>query len=67
MYTWSQQMPLCVCRCALEHYSSHTQAALGMFGYMTELHTVEEQVTETIEAEGGGICSILYFHFRFQC
>ena len=50
----------------LEHYSSPTQAALGMFGYMTELHTVEEQATETIDAEGGGICSI-YFHFHFQC
>ena len=28
------------------------QAAVGMFGYMTELSTVEETGTETIEAEG---------------
>ena len=56
---------MCVDVHYIEHYSSHTQAALGMFGYMTELHTVEEQATETIEAEGGGICSI-YFHFHFQ-
>ena len=61
----STDATLCVFGCALEHYSSPTQAALGMFGYMTELHTVEEQATETIEAEGGGICSI-YFHFHFQ-
>ena len=60
-------MPLSVCVCALLNTIPllYTQAALGMFGYMTELHTVEEQATETIEAEGGGICSI-YFHFRFQ-
>jgi SHS2 domain-containing protein len=31
-----------------------------MFGYMTELHTVEEQATETIEAEGHDLESLLF-------
>ena len=28
------------------------QTAVGMFGYMTDLSTVEETATDTIEAEG---------------
>ena len=28
------------------------QSAVGMFGYMTDLHTVDETATETIEADG---------------
>ncbi|CAI8043568.1 Protein archease [Geodia barretti] len=36
------------------------QAAVGMFGYMTELSTVEETGTETIEAEGHDLESLLF-------
>lgn len=38
------------------------QAAVGMFGYMTEIDTVEIQTTEDIEAEGHDMLSLL-FHF----
>lgn len=43
------------------------QSAVGMFGYMTDLHTVDETATETIEADG--ICHrksvSINFHFHF--
>lgn len=38
------------------------QAAVGMFGYMTEIDTVEIQTTEDIEAEGDDMLGLLY-HF----
>ena len=44
-----------------------SQAAVGMFGYMTELHTVDETATETIEAEGAGKKMINHFHFHSVC
>ncbi|XP_062520402.1 protein archease-like isoform X1 [Corticium candelabrum] len=38
------------------------QCAVAMFGYMTELDTVEKLKTESIEAEGSDLLSLLY-HF----
>eukprot|EP00118_Oscarella_pearsei_P013683 m.111274 g.111274 ORF g.111274 m.111274 type:complete len:150 (+) comp37421_c0_seq11:1040-1489(+) len=38
------------------------QCGVAMFGYMTELDTVEESRTDTIEAEGEDSLSLLY-HF----
>ena len=32
------------------------QAAVGMFGYMTDLATVEEKATETITVQGMCVC-----------
>ncbi|CAB4035498.1 Hypothetical predicted protein [Paramuricea clavata] len=38
------------------------QVGLAMYGYMTELHTVDAERTETIIAEGDDLLSLL-FHF----
>ncbi|XP_065844089.1 protein archease-like [Oscarella lobularis] len=38
------------------------QCGVAMFGYMTELETVEESRTDSIEAEGDDMISLLY-HF----
>mgnify|MGYP002803392851 FL=1 len=38
------------------------QVGLAMYGYMTELHTVDAEKTETITAQGHDIISLL-FHF----
>eukprot|EP00095_Tigriopus_kingsejongensis_P005502 snap_masked-scaffold619_size123246-processed-gene-0.21 protein:Tk05502 transcript:snap_masked-scaffold619_size123246-processed-gene-0.21-mRNA-1 annotation:"hypothetical protein BRAFLDRAFT_113776" len=49
------------------------QTALGMFGYMTELDTIEEQKTHEIEVSGHDLESTLYnfldewlFHFSAE-
>jgi SHS2 domain-containing protein len=35
---------------------------MGMFGYMTEIDTVEPSMVETVTAEGDDLISLLY-HF----
>jgi SHS2 domain-containing protein len=41
---------------------AYEQAAMGMFGYMTEIDTVEPSMVETVTAEGDDLISLLY-HF----
>ena len=42
------------------------QCAIAMFGYMTEIDTVEIKESQDIEAEGHDMLSLL-FHFLDEC
>jgi SHS2 domain-containing protein len=42
------------------------QCAMAMFGYMTEIDTVEISESQDVEAEGHDMLSLL-FHFLDEC